>query len=100
MAWFLNHYHCSDCDTSWDDEWSCCCDDECPVCGSGDWTPLDSEDLSVITICDGTEFEVLYSGPEVQEHKPRYKRVARLSSEILADVVANAFKSIFVSRLI
>lgn len=33
MAWYINHYHCDECDVSWDDEWSCCCDDECPECG-------------------------------------------------------------------
>lgn len=30
---FNVHYHCSDCDVSWQSEWSCACDDECPKCG-------------------------------------------------------------------
>ena len=30
---YSNHYHCDDCDVSWDDEWSCAVDDECPQCG-------------------------------------------------------------------
>ncbi|KAF0123962.1 MAG: hypothetical protein FD152_3184 [Xanthobacteraceae bacterium] len=47
MAWFLNRYHCDACDTSWQDEWSCCCDDECPECGD-DLSPEDSDDLTVI----------------------------------------------------
>jgi hypothetical protein len=29
---FENHYYCPDCDVSWDDVWSCQCDDECPEC--------------------------------------------------------------------
>jgi hypothetical protein len=28
-----NHYHCEVCDESWEDTWSCGCDDECPTCG-------------------------------------------------------------------
>lgn len=48
MAWYRNHYHCGDCGTDWDDEWSCCCDDECPNCRSGDWSPVESDDLTFI----------------------------------------------------
>ena len=29
---YINHYECELCDTTWDDEWSCACDDECPSC--------------------------------------------------------------------
>ena len=32
MARFLNHYECTNCGNSWQDEWSCACDDRCPVC--------------------------------------------------------------------
>ena len=39
---FRNHYHCSDCDVSWDDEWSCACDDKCPECGTS-YSPVSSE---------------------------------------------------------
>lgn len=45
MARYLNHYRCEECDVSWDDEWSCQCDDECPECGR-DFTPVSSDDLS------------------------------------------------------
>lgn len=41
---WLNHYRC-ECDpagTFWEDEWSCQCDDECPVCGH-DLSPHHSE---------------------------------------------------------
>jgi hypothetical protein len=37
---FTNHYACS-CGASWDDEWTCACDDECPGCGA-DISPEDS----------------------------------------------------------
>ena len=42
---YLNHYRCDECDVSWDDEWDCCCDDECPNCGR-DFSPYESEDLN------------------------------------------------------
>ena len=41
---FRNHYHCPRCESSWSDEWSCACDDECPCC-SLDCTPEFSEEL-------------------------------------------------------
>ena len=50
MAWYRNFYHCTDCDTRWEDEWSCCCDDECPECGSRNWSPYESEDLTEIIL--------------------------------------------------
>lgn len=28
-----NTYEC-DCGTTWDDDWCCACDDECPSCGT------------------------------------------------------------------
>jgi len=31
MAWFRNHYICERCDSTWTDEWSCTCDDDCVV---------------------------------------------------------------------
>jgi hypothetical protein len=88
--WFRNFYHCGDCGTSWEDEWSCCCDDECPNCGSSDWSPYESEDLSVIVEKNGTDFLVLHSPLDVQEHNPYYRLVATLSSSQLAASVAAA----------
>jgi hypothetical protein len=29
---FRNHYHCPNDRTKWIDEWSCACNDKCPVC--------------------------------------------------------------------
>ena len=61
MAWYRNLYHCTDCGASWEDEWSCGCDDECPVCGSGDWSPYESEGLTEVIQPMGQEFVVLRS---------------------------------------
>lgn len=84
MAWYRNHYHCGDCGTDWDDEWSCCCDDECPNCGSRNWSPVDSEDLTeVVDDVDGT-FIVFYS-PEVAEDKPRYQSLASFQTRDAAE---------------
>jgi hypothetical protein len=41
---FVNSYHCEPCGESWDDEWSCACDDECPACGKA-YSPEESKDL-------------------------------------------------------
>lgn len=43
LTWFKNHYKCS-CGTSWTDEWSCGCDDECPACGEN-ISPIDSIEI-------------------------------------------------------
>lgn len=43
--WFVNHYYCEECDTEWEDEWSCTCDDECSVCGNRDISPYKSEEI-------------------------------------------------------
>lgn len=75
MAWYRNHYHCGDCGTDWEDEWSCCCDDECPECGSRHWSPVASEDLTEVVRLDGTSFLVLRS-PDRASHKPQYSVVA------------------------
>lgn len=40
---WLNKYECLDCDTTWEDTWSCQCDDDCPKCGTT-MTPYDSDD--------------------------------------------------------
>lgn len=44
MTLYRNYYRCRSCNVSWDDYWSCQCDDECPKCGA-DYTPYDSDEL-------------------------------------------------------
>lgn len=40
--WYRNHYrHCK---TEWNDEWSCTCNDRCPVCNA-EIEPYESDDL-------------------------------------------------------
>lgn len=84
MAWYLNHYHCGDCGTAWGDEWSCCCDDECPECGSRDWSPFKSDDLTEI-VCEEDGAFVVYRSPDSAEHKPQYAPVSRFSNAQLAN---------------
>ena len=44
MAKFINYYDCPRCGTSWQDEWSCTCDDRCPSCNLT-CSPTESEDV-------------------------------------------------------
>jgi len=83
MAWHLNYYHCDRCGTDWTDDWSCCCDDDCPHCGSRHWSPYKSDDLTEVIEQDGGEFVVLLS-PISAEHHPDYEPVARFKSLELA----------------
>jgi len=71
MAWFLNHYTCARCNSTWTDEWSCMCDDDCPHCGARHMSPADSDDLTTVIEPDGGRFVVLRS-PETAEHGPDY----------------------------
>lgn len=84
MAWYLNHYQCGKCGTDWSDEWSCCCDDDCPECGARYWSPYKSEDLTEIIEPDRDKFVVLVS-PDTAEHYPDYKPVAWFTSAALAE---------------
>jgi hypothetical protein len=83
MAWYRNQYHCGDCGADWEDEWSCCCDDECPNCGSSDWSPMDSEDLTEVIEATDHGFVVLRS-PDCADDGPRYVQIAQFASEELA----------------
>jgi len=44
---YLNHYRCPYCQTEWEDEWDCACNDRCPDCNKEiepyDSTVIDSE---------------------------------------------------------
>lgn len=74
MAWFCNHYTCDRCGKSWDDEWSCMCDDDCPHCGARHMSPDDSDDLTEVIVRDRNKFVVLWS-PETAEHDPDYREL-------------------------
>jgi predicted nucleic acid-binding Zn-ribbon protein len=40
-----NFYQCPRCGTTWEDEWDCQCDDECPQCGNRSISPYHSEEI-------------------------------------------------------
>jgi rubrerythrin len=42
---FRNFYICTDCNTEWESDWHCTCDDECPVCAVP-YSPYKSEDIN------------------------------------------------------
>lgn len=44
-----NQYDCDRCGASWEDDWCCACDDECPQCGA-DVSPSDSEVNDTFTL--------------------------------------------------
>lgn len=84
MAWYRNHYHCGDCGTDWADEWSCCCDDECPECGSRNWSPVESEDLTEVVWATEARFAVM-SSPDHAEDRPRYQLAATFATRLAAE---------------
>lgn len=75
MAWFLNHCRCDECGETWDDEWSCTCDDDCPSCGSRHMSPYDSDDRTLIIEDYNGRFVVLRSA-DAAEDSPEYREVA------------------------
>lgn len=49
---FLNFYRCPNDGTQWEDEWSCMCNDRCPVCNK-EIEPYLSEDITKNVTDDG-----------------------------------------------
>lgn len=43
----LVSYTCDECGTSWEQQWSCACEDECPNCGDD----VEAEDWHAIALC-------------------------------------------------
>lgn len=80
MAWFRNVYRCDECGVVWEDEWSCMCDDECPACGSSDYSPEDSEDLSVIIEKRLSGNSVISYSPGTASNRPDYVELAEVSN--------------------
>jgi ssDNA-binding Zn-finger/Zn-ribbon topoisomerase 1 len=44
MTW-LNYYECPECNDTWQDEWDCQVDDDCPSCGCRHISPYESVDI-------------------------------------------------------
>lgn len=83
MAWSLNHHECYRCGEHWTDEWSCQCDDECPYCGAGDSSPIESEDLSGYIEQEAGE-HIVYVSPASADDSPDYEEVGRYRSKRIA----------------
>jgi hypothetical protein len=84
MAWYRNYYICERCDSTWTDEWSCMCDDDCVHCGARHMSPYNSDDLTEIIERDGDDFVVLWS-PETAEHKADYRELGRFATKSEAE---------------
>ena len=79
LAWFSNQYLCDSCDHTWESEWSCMCDDDCPFCGARHISPSESDDMTAILRKERGDFVVLRS-PDDAEHKPLYEEVDRFGN--------------------
>jgi DNA-directed RNA polymerase subunit RPC12/RpoP len=84
MAWFRNHYLCERCDSTWEDEWSCTSDDDCPHCGARHMSPFKSDDLTEVIERDGANFVVLWS-PETAENDPNYCELGKFPTREQAE---------------
>jgi hypothetical protein len=84
MAWFRNYYTCDRCRSHWEDEWSCTCDDDCPICGARHMSPDKSDDLTEVIEREGHEFVVLWS-PETAERDPDYCELGRFPTQQQAE---------------
>jgi hypothetical protein len=77
MAWYRNYYICERCDSTWTDEWSCMCDDDCPHCNARHMEPYDSIDLTEVIEHRVDAFLVLRS-PVSAKDRPGYRVVVDL----------------------
>lgn len=57
MAWFRNHYVCTNCEGHWVAEQAAAHTDECPYCSAHDTAPYKSDDRTAIVEPNG----VLYA---------------------------------------
>lgn len=88
-ARWCNHYHCEDCDESWEDEWACQCDDECPTCGI-DYSPNESDYIGPywIEVCNQAGDVVEHRGPYESEGEAKAAKCAmrdRKRCEVIED---------------
>jgi hypothetical protein len=84
MAWYRNYYICEQCGSTWTDEWSCMCDDDCRHCGARHMSPYNSDDLTEMVVPDGDKFVVLWS-PETAEHTADYRELGRFTTRAEAE---------------
>lgn len=63
----LSRYHCVDCGYMWFSLWDSACDDDCPCCGSGPYTPV--EFIDVTQVFGGTKGnKEFYVGSIIEYH--------------------------------
>ncbi|HEY1933046.1 MAG TPA: hypothetical protein VGG99_13615 [Acetobacteraceae bacterium] len=84
MAWFINQYECDDCGHTWEDEWSCMCDDDCPKCGARHMSPHGSIDRTEYIDECNSKF-VVYRSPDDAESSADYERIAAFDTRAGAD---------------
>ncbi len=88
MAWFRNQYVCEECKESWEDEWSCGCDDDCPHCGARHMEPIDSIDLTEVVEEYQGKFLVFIS-PASAEGSANYELIAECDTRDAAEKIIN-----------
>lgn len=60
MSWFNRYYHCDDCQTDWQDEWSCVCNDRCPTCDA-ETVPHDHAEVDINSQDKAYQDMIMYS---------------------------------------
>jgi len=88
MAWYRNYYICEQCDSTWTDEWSCMCDDDCRRCGARHMAPYESDDLTEVISKKNGRFVVLWS-PETAEHSADYCELGCFATRAEAEAILN-----------
>ena len=76
MAWFRNYYICARCNSTWADEWSAMCEDDCPDCEARHMCPLRSENFTTVIEPEGEDY-VVFKSPETAECDPQYRELGR-----------------------
>ena len=92
VAWYNNHYVCTECAAVWDSDWSCSSDDDCPECVARNISPISSEDLTVIVEPNVDGSWKIWRSPSEADEKPRYEIVGLLKVQKSGSLifVANA----------
>jgi len=65
VRWYENSYLCPKCNSRWTDEWSCTCNDRCPVCDL-ESSPTSSRDLSRGLLPEEFELASLIASPSAE----------------------------------
>lgn len=97
--WFRNKYRHAICNTSWEDEHSCMCNDKCPACNA-EIEPEESDDLTTIVLTNDDEDNLYYGqwgvylSPESAEYKPDYVRLKNFNHQAEAEAFAEELRTV------